>query len=111
MFDALHNTAAVLGLRYFGELKATLTLAWALGNRNGFIACHGGMKQYASNDQTYTMAVFGLSGSGKSTITLAKHTEGHSVSILHDDAFVISRKMVLLLPWNLLTLINTRLSV
>ncbi|MGC3599125.1 phosphoenolpyruvate carboxykinase, partial [Enterococcus faecium] len=36
--------------------------------------------------------VFGLSGSGKSTITLGKHTEGHSVSILHDDAFVISRK-------------------
>ncbi|MBT1022730.1 phosphoenolpyruvate carboxykinase, partial [Enterococcus faecium] len=52
LFDALHNTAVVLGLRYFGELKkATLTLAWALGNRNGFIACHGGMKQYASNDQ------------------------------------------------------------
>ncbi|EME7219424.1 phosphoenolpyruvate carboxykinase (ATP) [Enterococcus faecium] len=93
LFDSLHNTAAVLGLRYFGELKkATLTLAWALGNRNGFIACHGGMKQYTSNDQTYTMAVFGLSGSGKSTITLAKHSEGHSVTILHDDAFVISRK-------------------
>ncbi len=50
------------------------------------------MKQYSIDDRTYTMAVFGLSGSGKSTITLAKHAEDLPVTILHDDAFVISRK-------------------
>lgn len=93
LFDPHHNVAAVLGLRYFGELKkATLTLAWAMANRNGFVACHGGMKQYSLDDRTYTMAVFGLSGSGKSTITLAKHAEDLPVTILHDDAFIISRK-------------------
>lgn len=92
LLDPLHNAAAVLGLRYFGELKkATLTLAWAMANRHGFVACHGGMKQYRLEDTAYTMAVFGLSGSGKSTITLAKHSEKMPVTILHDDAFVISR--------------------
>lgn len=93
LFDPHHNVAAVLGLRYFGELKkATLTLAWAMANRNGFVACHGGMKQYALGEKAYTMAVFGLSGSGKSTITLAKHAGDLPVTILHDDAFIISRE-------------------
>lgn len=91
LIDAVHNVAAVLGLRYFGELKkATLTLAWALANRNGFIACHGGLKQYQFPSHHYTMAVFGLSGSGKSTITLAKRADD-VVTVLHDDAFVISK--------------------
>ncbi|MBO0432513.1 phosphoenolpyruvate carboxykinase (ATP) [Enterococcus sp. DIV0660C] len=92
LIDAMHNVAAVLGLRYFGELKkATLTLAWALANRNGFIACHGGLKQYQFPTHRYTMAVFGLSGSGKSTITLARSADD-VVTVLHDDAFVISKK-------------------
>lgn len=93
LIDPLHNTAAVLGLRYFGELKkATLTLAWAAAHRNGFIACHGGMKQYQLQNTNYTMAAFGLSGSGKSTITLAKSKNKQPVSVLHDDAFIISKK-------------------
>ncbi|MDR2833629.1 MAG: phosphoenolpyruvate carboxykinase (ATP) [Streptococcaceae bacterium] len=93
LFDPLHNTAVVLGLRYFGELKkGTLTLAWAAAHRNGFIASHGGMKQYKLNDgSTYTMACYGLSGSGKSTITLAKNAAKYDVTVLHDDAFVISK--------------------
>ncbi|MDD6864378.1 MAG: phosphoenolpyruvate carboxykinase, partial [Lactobacillus sp.] len=42
VIDAQHNAAAVLGLRYFGELKkSTLTLAWATAHRHGFTACHG----------------------------------------------------------------------
>lgn len=93
IIDPLHNCAAILGLRYFGELKkATLTLAWATAHRNGFVACHGGMKQYLLENKTYTMAAFGLSGSGKSTITLAKPTNGGNVHVLHDDAFVISKE-------------------
>ncbi|MBL1225936.1 phosphoenolpyruvate carboxykinase (ATP) [Enterococcus sp. BWR-S5] len=93
LIDPLHNTAAILGLRYFGELKkATLTLAWATAHRNGFIACHGGMKQYKKEKGVYTMAAFGLSGSGKSTITLAKNNNGQEVTVLHDDAFIISKK-------------------
>ncbi|GCF93702.1 phosphoenolpyruvate carboxykinase [Enterococcus florum] len=92
VIDHLHNCAAVLGLRYFGELKkATLTLAWACAHRNGFIACHGGMKQYVLPEHKYTMAAFGLSGSGKSTITLASHNNQHMINVLHDDAFVICK--------------------
>ncbi|MGG5331492.1 phosphoenolpyruvate carboxykinase (ATP) [Enterococcus sp. AZ163] len=91
--DSRHNCTAVLGLRYFGELKkATLTLAWATAHRNGFIACHGGMKQYCTANRNYTMAAFGLSGSGKSTITLAKHQNKYDIKVLHDDAFVISKE-------------------
>lgn len=92
LFDPLHNTAVILGLRYFGELKkGTLTLAWASAHRNSFIACHGGMKQYTKTDGSkFTMAAFGLSGSGKSTITLAKNESKYEVTVLHDDAFVIS---------------------
>ncbi|MBS7578414.1 MULTISPECIES: phosphoenolpyruvate carboxykinase (ATP) [unclassified Enterococcus] len=94
LFDPLHNTAVILGLRYFGELKkGTLTLAWASAHRNGFIACHGGMKQYTKLDgSNFTMAAFGLSGSGKSTITLAKNESKYKVTVLHDDAFVISEE-------------------
>ncbi|WP_071131491.1 phosphoenolpyruvate carboxykinase (ATP) [Enterococcus timonensis] len=93
LFDPVHNVAAILGLRYFGELKkATLTLAWATAHRNGFVACHGGMKQYDLGDKKFTMAAFGLSGSGKSTITLAESKQDFPVKILHDDAFIISEK-------------------
>ena len=43
--DTNHNCAVILGLNYFGELKkATLTLAWATAARNGYVACHGGLK-------------------------------------------------------------------
>lgn len=94
LFDPLHNCAAILGLRYFGELKkATLTLAWALAHRNGFVACHGGEKAFHFKDQSdQVFAMFGLSGSGKSTLTHAKHQGRFDITVLHDDAFVISKK-------------------
>ncbi|HLQ39976.1 MAG TPA: phosphoenolpyruvate carboxykinase (ATP) [Tetragenococcus sp.] len=93
LFDPEHNVAAILGLRYFGELKkATLTLAWATAHRNNYVACHGGLKQYHLTDgKKFTMAAFGLSGSGKSTITLTKHGGKYQVDVLHDDAFIINR--------------------
>lgn len=93
LFDPEHNVAAILGLRYFGELKkATLTLAWATAHRNNYVACHGGIKQYhLPEGKKYTMAAFGLSGSGKSTITLTKHGGKYKVDVLHDDAFIIHR--------------------
>ncbi len=90
IFDPRQNVGAVLGMRYFGELKkGTLTLAWATAHRNGYVACHGGLKQYQLPNKKYTMAAFGLSGSGKSTITLAEHSGTSHVTVLHDDAFII----------------------
>lgn len=91
-FDPESNCAAILGMRYFGEFKkGTLTLAWTIANRNGYVSCHGGMKRYnLSDDDKYVMGFLGLSGSGKSTLTHAKHDSKYDVSILHDDALIIS---------------------
>ena len=94
LFDPEHNCAAILGMRYFGELKkGTLTLAWGTAVRNGFASCHGGLKRYnLSGDRSFVAAVFGLSGSGKSTITHARHENRYDITVLHDDAFVINLK-------------------
>ena len=92
-FNTETNCAAILGMKYFGEhKKGTLTLAWAIANRNGFASCHGGQKEYTLEDGSkYVAAVFGLSGSGKSTITHAKHGGKYpAIKVLHDDAFVIN---------------------
>lgn len=93
-FDPLHNCACVLGMRYFGELKkGTLTLVWGIANRHGYASCHGGQKRYnLSGGKKFVVGVFGLSGSGKSTITHAKHGNKYDVTVLHDDAFIISTK-------------------
>lgn len=92
IFDPEHNCACILGMKYFGEhKKGTLTLAWGIANRNGFASCHGGLKRYnLDGNHKYTVSVFGLSGSGKSTITHEKHDGKYDISILHDDAYVIS---------------------
>ena len=69
-FNTESNCAAILGMRYFGEhKKGTLTLAWAIANRNGYASCHGGQKEYLLPDGSkYVASVYGLSGSGKSTL-------------------------------------------
>ena len=91
-FNTGTNCAAILGMRYFGEhKKGTLTIAWAVANRNGYASCHGGQKEYTLADGSkYVASVFGLSGSGKSTITHAKHGGKYEVTVLHDDAFIIN---------------------
>lgn len=97
-FDPKHNCAAILGMRYFGEhKKGTLTLAWGAAARNGYASCHGGMKRYNLLDKSkkkesksFQAAVFGLSGSGKSTITHARHNNKYDITVLHDDAFIIN---------------------
>ncbi len=92
-FDTNENCAAILGMRYFGEhKKGTLTMAWALANRNGYASCHGGQKEYTLADGSHFVAsVYGLSGSGKSTLTHAKHGGKYpAIKVLHDDAFIIN---------------------
>ncbi|MBF6979194.1 phosphoenolpyruvate carboxykinase (ATP) [Aerococcaceae bacterium zg-BR22] len=90
-FDTTHNTAIILGMSYFGEIKkGTLTLAWATAARNNFVSCHGGLKIFRKEDKSYVASFFGLSGSGKSTLTHAKHDGKYDIKVLHDDAFVIS---------------------
>lgn len=51
------------------------------------------MKRYnLDGGKSFQVAVFGLSGSGKSTITHAKHNNKYNITVLHDDAFVINMK-------------------
>ena len=89
-FDPVHNVACILGMTYFGELKkGTLTLAWATGYREGYVACHGGLKIFKELGNNYVASFFGLSGSGKSTLTHAKHDNKFDIEVLHDDAFLI----------------------
>ncbi len=94
LFDHKHNCGALLGMRYFGEhKKATLTMSWSIASRNDYTACHGGQKRFnLPNNNTFIAGVFGLSGSGKSTITHSKHCDKYDITVLHDDAFVISNK-------------------
>ena len=91
-FDTNQNCAAIPGMRYFGEhKKGTLTMAWALANRNGYASCHGGQKEYLLDDgRKFVASVYGLSGSGKSTLTHAKHNGKYEIKVLHDDAFIIN---------------------
>ncbi len=92
IIDEMTNCIAILGLRYFGERKkGTLTLAWTIGVRHNMVACHGGIKKIGNAPP---IAVFGLSGSGKSSITNSLDHEGlltpqEKVTVIHDDAFLI----------------------
>ncbi|MBN2655403.1 MAG: phosphoenolpyruvate carboxykinase (ATP) [Nitrospirae bacterium] len=92
IIDEMQNCIAILGLRYFGERKkGTLTLGWTAGVRQNMVACHGGIKTIGSKPP---VAVFGLSGSGKSSITNSLDHEGtlhksEKVTVIHDDAFLI----------------------
>lgn len=92
LFDEKNNCACLLGMRYFGEhKKGTLTLAWSIASRNGYTACHGGQKRFnLGKGKEKVIGVFGLSGSGKSTITLSNHDGKYDTTVLHDDAFIIS---------------------
>lgn len=94
LFDHKSNVGALFGLKYFGEhKKATLTMGWSVASRNDYTACHGGQKRFnLEDDKTFIAGVFGLSGSGKSTITHSKHGGKYDVTVLHDDAFIISNK-------------------
>jgi phosphoenolpyruvate carboxykinase (ATP) len=92
IIDEVENCIAILGLRYFGERKkGTLTMVWNIGVRNNMVACHGGIKEIGGKPP---IAVFGLSGSGKSAITNSHDHDGtlredEKVTVIHDDAFLI----------------------
>jgi phosphoenolpyruvate carboxykinase (ATP) len=92
IIDEQDNCIAILGMRYFGERKkGTLTLAWTAGVRHNMVACHGGIKTVGSNPP---VAFFGLSGSGKSSLTNSHDHAGtlkknEKVTVIHDDAFLI----------------------
>ncbi|WP_159649400.1 phosphoenolpyruvate carboxykinase (ATP) [Erysipelothrix aquatica] len=90
LLDPHEDVAVILGLNYFGEIKkAILSLAWNAAKRYNYIPCHGGLKYMKDGEHEQVMAAFGLSGSGKSTITFAQPKATTEVKVLHDDAFII----------------------
>ena len=94
LFDPDFNCACLLGMRYFGEhKKGTLTLGWSIAQRLNYTACHGGQKRFnLPGGKQKVISVFGLSGSGKSTITLSDHNGKMNTTVLHDDAFIINNE-------------------
>ncbi len=109
IIDPDHNCVAVLGLRYFGEIKKNLlTFGWTIGVRRGMVACHAGLKEFYLREGKTSMAVFGLSGSGKSSLTNSAFHEGaintdggEKVVVIHDDAFnidIANKKSIVLEP-------------
>ena len=93
LFDEAYNAAALFGLPYFGEhKKGTLTLAWSIASRQGYVAAHGGLKKVERPGKApYVFSVFGLSGSGKSTLTHTKSQKFPKAVVLHDDAYVLDQ--------------------
>ena len=67
------------------------TFEVGIASRNGYASCHDGLKHYSmKNEKKFVLAAFGLSGSGKSTITHAAHDGKYDITVLHDDAFVVN---------------------
>lgn len=103
LFDVDHNTAYLLGGRYFGETKkAALTLIWNSAVEHGYgMPIHGSSKTLhvrrrdAERPAPVTFITIGLSGSGKSTLGNASHRAhldydaGEHVRVGNDDALVV----------------------
>ncbi len=90
-FDPVHNCAAVLGMRYFGELKkGTLTLAWGTAVRNGFASCHGGLKRYNLKSGGPSCPPCSDCRDREINLTHARHGGRYDITVLHDDAFIIN---------------------
>ena len=91
LFDGRGNCGALLGLSFFVEYKkATLSLAWGVAERNGFLPVHGGLKQYLLPEgKKETVLYVGLTGAGKSVFMNHTNKRGYQEILLHDDALMI----------------------
>jgi phosphoenolpyruvate carboxykinase (ATP) len=79
----------VMGPDYFGESKkGALRMACALIYDNGGLLMHSGAKSvHTSGGERQTMAILGLSGTGKTTTTFSK--QGEAVEPIQDDMVAI----------------------
>ncbi len=78
----------ILGPDYFGESKkSALRMLNDLQYRRGGLVMHAGAKVIDLGGKKLTMAIMGLSGTGKTTTTFAKHGEG--THPLQDDMITL----------------------
>lgn len=82
--DLETNTAYILGPDYFGESKkSVLRMICELMYNRGGLVMHAGAKVVKLGSEEITVAIMGLSGTGKTTTTFSK--QGDSTHPIQDD--------------------------
>jgi phosphoenolpyruvate carboxykinase (ATP) len=78
----------IMGPDYFGESKkGALRMLAQLNFRNGGLVMHAGAKAITLGDDSLTMGILGLSGTGKTTTTFSK--QGSSTQPVQDDMITL----------------------
>ncbi|HEX9664785.1 MAG TPA: phosphoenolpyruvate carboxykinase, partial [Patescibacteria group bacterium] len=98
--DVLNQTTYVLGSDYFGECKkANLRMAMYLIKQQDGLGLHAGSKLIRIKDKNNSLTekgiiLFGLSGTGKTTLTIHNHylTGPERVFILQDDVILMDKQ-------------------
>ncbi len=99
LIDPVNKVTYILGSDYFGECKkAHLRMAMCLMKQNGGLGLHAGSKilRIKDEDNNFTdkgIIIFGLSGTGKTTLTLHDHglVEPEKIFICQDDVVLIDQ--------------------
>ncbi|ACA60065.1 phosphoenolpyruvate carboxykinase (ATP) [Candidatus Desulforudis audaxviator] len=94
----LAGVTYILGSDYFGECKKSfLRKAMYLAKKRGFLGFHAGSKVLKVRDRHGVLKkvgfiLFGLSGTGKTTLTMHNHglTGGEDVAIRQDDVLIMN---------------------
>ena len=88
LVDLENYTTYIMGPDYFGESKkGALRMLNDYLYKEGGLVMHAGAKVVTVGQKNITMAILGLSGTGKTTTTFAKH--GEEVFPLQDDMVTI----------------------
>ncbi len=84
LVDLENYVTYIMGPDYFGESKkAALRMLNEWTYQNGGLTLHAGAKEVQLGDQTLTMTIMGLSGTGKTTTTFSK--QGDVTKPIQDD--------------------------
>ena len=94
--DPDEGVTFILGSDYYGELKMAIlrhAMHHAREKQDG-LGLHAGSKLYRFKDGERGALIFGLSGTGKTTITVADHglEEPEGIEILQDDINLLDRE-------------------
>lgn len=88
LVDLENYKTYVIGPDYFGESKkGALRMLCAYVYRNGGLVLHAGAKSVVSGDNSQTVTIMGLSGTGKTTTTFSK--QGDLTHPIQDDMVAI----------------------